>query len=173
MAAGPGKEHGIVGRHRVQLLLGGIVRVLPNGVHPAPSLDPLTGLGLLGRRLYQIQNGLLGHPEAVQIHQTAAQTGNVHMALHQAGNDGFTAQIHHLGIGADVGLHTGLIAHIYQTVALDGDGADHREILVYSIDFAVAVHTVGGLRAGRRGGEEGEKHGKCQNRAKNASKAFA
>ena len=173
MAVRPGEVHRVVGGHRVQLLLGGIVAVLPHGVHPAPAADPLAGLGRVGRLLHRGQNILLGFPEGIDLKQAFAKTVDMHMALDQAGDHGVAAQIHHLGAGADVGLHTGLIAHIDQPVALDGNGAGHGELLIHRINIAVAVYTVGSFGCRRRGGEEGEKHGKCQNRAKNASKAFA
>ena len=175
MAVGTGQIDRVVGGHRVQLLLGGVVGVLPNGVHPAPALNPSAGLGLLGLGLHSLQNDVLGLPEGVDNQQALTQAIDVHMALNQAGNDRLAAQVGNLGVGADVGLHTGLAAYINQAVALDGQGGGGGEGLVHRVNVAVAVHTVGGhrFRRKRQGGEQGNEHYQCQEHCRQSAKSFA
>ena len=173
MAVCPAQVDRVVGGHCVQVLLGGIVGVLPHGVQPAAALDPLAGLGLLSLRLHGRQDDVLRLPEGVDNQHVLSQAVDVHMALDQAGNDSLAAQIHDLGIRADVSLHTGLVPHIDQAVALDCQCGGNGKLFIYSINFAVAIDTVGGLRPGRHRREHGEKHCESQEHCQNPAETFA
>ena len=172
VAVRPGQEDRVVGGHGVQLLLGGIGGVLPHAVQPAPAANPLAGLGLGHLGGHSGQDVLLGLPEGVDLQQALTQAVDVHVALDEAGHDGLAPQVHDLGAGADIGLHAGLVAHVDQPVALDGNGAGGGEVLVNRIDVAVAVHAVSGFRAGGGGGEDGQEHGEGQNCGEHAEHAL-
>ena len=158
------QDHRVVRSHRVQLLLGGVARGLPQGVQPAGALNPRAGLGLLRLLAHQLQNGLLALPVGVDLQLVLAQIVDVHVALDETGQHGLAAQIRDLRVCAYIGLCAGPVAHIQDAVVLHRHGGGGGKALIHGIDVAVDVDAVGLRRSGRQRGHHSRQHGQAQSR---------
>ena len=70
---------------------------------------------------------------------------DVVVTVHEARRDHHAAEVHHVRVGADEGVHVGVGAYGNDGVALNGDGGGHGPGVVDGVDGGVLEHEVGGV----------------------------